>query len=96
MEVNVGQLGNRWDNIYITKAGSKQSGIDRKGREYNMEVNVDVVRKAECALAGIYKPVSGQITISHETKTKVVNFGNGICDNTVDITINGKKTKTRW
>lgn len=96
MEWNLGQLQNRWDNVYITKAGSNQSGVDRKGRNYTMTVNTDVVRKAECAFIGIYKPVSGQLTISHDNKTKVVNFGDGACDNTVDVTINGKKTRTRW
>jgi len=93
---NLGQLANRWDNVYTTKAGSTQSGVDRKGRNYTMTVDTDVVRKAECAFLGIYKPVSGQITIQHDTKTKVVNFGDGACDNSVDVTINGKKTRTRW
>ena len=96
MEWNLGQLQNRWDNVYITKAGSNQSGVDRKGRNYTMTVNTDLVRKAECAFIGIYKPVSGQVTISHDNKTKVVNFGDGACDNSVDVTINGKKTRTRW
>ena len=96
MEWNLGMLGNRWDNIYTTKAGSSLSGTDRKGRNYTMKVDVDVVRKSACALAAVYKPVSGQITISHDAKTKVLNFGDGSCDNTVDVTISGKKTKTRW
>jgi hypothetical protein len=94
---NLGQLANRWDNVYITKAGSTQSGVDRKGRNYTMIVDTDVVRKAECAYNfGIYKPVSGQITIQHDTKTKGVYFGDGACDNSVDVTINGRKTRTRW
>jgi len=93
---NLGQLANRWDNVYTTKKGSTQSGVDRKGRNYTMTVDTDVVRKAECAFLGIYKPVSGQITIQHDTKTKVVNYGDGACDNSVDVTINGRKTRTRW
>jgi hypothetical protein len=96
MEWNLGQLLNRWDNVYTTKAGSEQSGVDRKGRNYTLTVDKDVVRKTQCALLGIYKPVSGQITIKHENKTKVVDFGSGTCDNTVEVTINGKKTRTRW
>jgi hypothetical protein len=93
---DLGMLANRWDNVYTTKAGSSLSGTDRKGRNYTLMVDTDVVRKAECAFIGVYKPVSGQITISHNTKTKVLNFGDGTCDNTVDVTINGKKTRTRW
>jgi hypothetical protein len=94
---DLGQLANRWDNVYTTKAGSSQSGVDRKGRNYTMTVDTDVVRKAECAYAGFYKPVSGQITIQHDSKTKVVNFGDGsTCDNEVDVSISGKRRKMRW
>ena len=90
-------LGERYDNVYTTKAGSSHSGIDRKGRNYTMKVDVDVVRKTACFLQGFYKPVSGQITIQHDTKTKVVNFGDGTtCDDDVDVTISGRKKKMRW
>lgn len=93
---DLGALGYRWDNVYTLKAGSNLTGIDRQGREYTMTVNNDVVRKASCALAGIFKPVSGKVTITNNTKTKVVDFGDGTCDNTVTISINGKATRTRW
>lgn len=91
-------LSNRWDNVFTIFAdGSNQTGIDRKGRSYTLTVDKDLVRKAECAYKfGVYKPVSGQVTIKHENKTKVVDFGSGTCDNTVEVTINGKKTRTRW
>ena len=93
-ELNI--LGERYDNVYTTKAGSSQNGIDRKGREYSMTVNVDVVRKTACFLQGYYKPVSGQITIQHDAKSKVVNFGDGNCDDDVDVTISGTKRRARW
>lgn len=90
-------LENKFDNVYTTRAGSSQSGIDRKGRNYTMTVDVDVVRKTECYLQGYYKPVSGQITLQHDSKTKVVNFGDGTsCDDDVDVTISGRKRKMRW
>lgn len=94
-ELNV--LGNRFDNVYTTKAGSSQEGVDRKGRNYTMKVDADVIRKTSCFLQGFYKPVAGQISIQHESKTKVVNFGDGsTCDDDVDVTISGKKRKMRW
>ena len=93
-ELNV--LGNKFDNVYTTFAGSSQSGIDRKGRNYTMVVDADLVRKTACFLQGYYKPVSGQVTIQHDAKTKIVNFGDGTCDDDVEVTISGKKTKTRW
>lgn len=96
LEWNLGILGYRWDNIYTFKAGSQLQGTDRVGRAYGMLVNNDVVRKASCALAGVFKPVSGQLTITHDSKTKVVDFGDGSCDNVVTVIINGKRTRTRW
>lgn len=96
VEWNLGILGYRWDNVYTLKAGSQLQGTDRIGRTYGLLVNLDVVRKASCSLAGIFKPVSGQVSITHDDKSKVVDFGDGNCDNTVTITINGKRTRTRW
>jgi len=96
VEWNLGVLGNRWDNIYTLKSGSGLSGNGRNGTPYTMVVDQDVVRKAECALLGIYKPVSGQITIQHSNKTKTINYGNGTCDRTVTVTVNGATRTFRW
>lgn len=93
---NLGLLGYRWDNVYTLKAGSNLTGTDRQNRAYTLTVNQDVVRKASCALVGVYKPVSGKLTITHNSKTKVMDFGDGTCDNSVSVTINGKLTRTRW
>jgi hypothetical protein len=89
-------LGYRWDNTYTLNAGSQLSGTDRQGRPWSMTVNTDVVRKAACALSGVYKPVSGTLTILHGNKTKFIDFGNGACDNSITITINGAVRRTRW
>jgi hypothetical protein len=93
---NLGVLGNRWDNVYTLKSGSGLSGNGRNGTPYTVVVDQDVVRKAECALLGIYKPVSGQITIQHSNKTKTINYGNGSCDRSVTVTINGRSRTIRW
>ena len=93
---DLGVLGNRWDNIYSVKVGSTLSGTGRGGKAYTWTVNTDVVRKTACQLLGIFKPVSGVVTIQHNNKTKVVDFGDGNCDKTVTITINGTRTITRW
>lgn len=93
---DLGVLGNRWDNIYTVKAGSTLSGTGRGGKAYTWTVTTDVIRKTACQLLGIFKPVSGVVTIQHNNKTKVVDFGDGTCDKTVTITINGTKTITRW
>jgi hypothetical protein len=59
VEVKLGVLGDRWDNIHILKAGSQVTGTDRMGRNFTKTAITDVVRKAECAKLGFYKPVSG-------------------------------------
>ena len=94
LELNV--LGNRWDNVHTVLAGSVVTGIDRRGRTYTWTATSDIVRKSACALQGIYKPVSGVLTIANDSKTKVIDFGNGNCDNEVTVTINGKIRKIRW
>lgn len=96
VEWNLGVLGNRWDNIYTLKSGSGLSGNGRNGTPYTVVVDQDVVRKGECALIGIYKPVSGQITIQHSNKTKTINYGNGTCDRSVTVTVNGRTRTLRW
>jgi len=93
---NLGQLQNSWDNVITTKTGSSLNGVDRNGGNYTLTVNSNVVRKLECFLIGVYKPVSGEVTIQNDSKTKVINYGDGSCDNSVDVSINGKKTRTRW
>lgn len=95
LEWNLGELGIRYDNVYTLKVGSQIQGIDRKGRNYTKTVISNVVRKAECALSGFFKPVSGEVKIENENKTKIINFGDGNCDGDVSVTINGKIRKTR-
>ena len=94
LELNV--PGNRWDNVHTVLTGSSLTGIDRRGRNYTWTATSDIVRKSACALQGIYKPVSGVLTIANDSKTKVIDFGNGNCDNEVTVTINGKIRKIRW
>lgn len=97
VKLELGKLGNRYDNVHTILAGvSESQGTDRKGMPFFVKVDKDVVRKAECSLQDVFKPVSGQITIKHTEKTKVVNYGNGNCDNNVDITINGRTRTVSW
>jgi len=94
--ITVTGLNDRWTRIHTVLAGSQIIGTDRKGRAYTQTATTDIVRKGACALQGYYKPVSGIMTITHDNKTKIVNFGNGDCDGEVLVTINGKLRKTRW
>lgn len=96
VEVKLGVLGDRWDNVHILKQGSQITGTDRVGRNFTKTALTDVIRKAECAKLGFYRPVSGQIKIENDNKTKIIDFGDGTCDSEVTVTINGKVRKTRW
>jgi hypothetical protein len=93
---DLGQLGNKWDNVYTLKSGSGLSGTGRQGQPYTLTVNNDVIRKTSCQLIGVFKPVSGKITIQHNSKTKVIDYGNGTCDNSVSVTVNGVLRTFRW
>jgi hypothetical protein len=86
----------RWTRTHKILQGSAVSGTDRKGRAYTQTATTDIVRNGACAKLGFYKPVSGIMTITHDNKTKVVDFGNGNCDGEVSVTINGKLRKSRW
>ena len=86
----------RWAKIHTVLAGSVLTGIDRKGRTYTQTATTDIVRTGACAKLGIYKPISGIMTITHDNKTKIIDFGNGGCDGEVSVTINGKLKKTKW
>lgn len=93
---DLGAPGNRWDNVYTIRAGSSVSGKDRQGRAYTATVRTDVIRKTACALLGVYKPVSGIVDLVREGKTMTLDYGNGVCDQTVLVTRNGKSVRTRW
>ena len=90
------ELGYKWDNVYTLLAGSEITGKDKRGKAYTWTATTNIVRKATCALVRKYKPVSGILTITHENKTKVIDFGNGDCDNEVTVTISGKTKRSRW
>jgi hypothetical protein len=71
-------------------------GTNRKGVAYTMDITTDLVRKASCLSTGVTIPVSGvkAFTVGNNTQiTYTLDYGDGTCDNTVSITLNGK-TKT--
>lgn len=75
-----------WDDVYlITGTGS---GVNRNGRAYALTITqplrVDV---------GCWQPVSGRVEIIPEGRpTRYVDYGNGECDGTYTVTVNGVTT----
>jgi hypothetical protein len=77
----------------ITLTG-EASGKGRAGKTYTMNIQTPIVHKTSCMATGIYMPVQGVKTfVIDGTKHITIDYGNGDCDRTITITINGH-TKT--
>jgi len=74
------------DDIYsITGTSSGTASNGAISIQWGTEITTPVVRKLTCRWR-----VSGQVTITHSTKTAVLDYGNGDCDNAATVTVNGK------
>lgn len=72
------------DNLEI-EATSEASGVTRKGRTYEVDVVEPLVHKRQCGI-----PVSGVKTyLINGAKQITINYGDGSCDRTFEITVNG-------
>jgi hypothetical protein len=74
---------------------STASGTNRKGYTYAMQVTKDIIYKNSCLADKIFVPVSGtkELTVTKGTNAPTqitVDYGDGTCDKSVTITINGK------
>ena len=72
------------DNLQI-EMSSTASGITREGRNYEVMLLEDLVYKRHCGIAvqGIKK------YIIDGTKEITIDYGDGTCDKTMTITVNG-------
>jgi hypothetical protein len=82
---------NRWDDIFTQKTNSVATGTDRRGQSFSFTVTKDVVVKNSCMTARRFRPVSGTVEIIPGDRAKrVIDYGNGDCDNTFTVTVNGR------
>jgi hypothetical protein len=68
-------------------------GTSRKGINYTMDITKDLVYKVSCLASKVYIPVSGTKLFKVGNNTTVdytIDYGDGTCDNTVTVTLNGK------
>ena len=70
--------------------GGTANGVNRNGKEYSMEITQDILFKASCRVIKIFMPVAGEKVLAIDGKTITVNYGDGECDRTATITINGE------
>jgi hypothetical protein len=75
----------RLDDVYeITGSGS---GINRKGVSFTSEITKSLKVVISCT----YKLVSGIIEVKPENRLlRTIDFGTGLCDELITITVNGK------
>lgn len=68
------------------------SGINRNGVTYTSTVTSPLIYKQSCATEGIFVATQGIRSITREGKADVtVDYGQGDCDKTVDITVDGEE-----
>ena len=86
-------LNDQW----ITLANSANApngtaaGIEKDGKTYAMQITKQLVEKVACRAQKVFVPVSGTKLITVGSEQYSVDYGNGICDNTITITLNGKQ-----
>jgi len=85
--------GTKWDwNDDSRVMTGSISGTTRNGASFTAEVTDDVMFKNECFW--LHKiPVSGTIEITSDGVTSVIDYGDGTCDKTYTITVNGETTE---
>ncbi|HLZ16688.1 MAG TPA: hypothetical protein VKQ08_06600 [Cyclobacteriaceae bacterium] len=65
------------------------SGTTRAMKDYTMDITAPIMYKAACLASKVYIPVSGKKLIT-AVRAYTIDYGNGDCDNTVTITVDGK------
>jgi hypothetical protein len=81
------------DEWHILKGG-QATGTCKNGNTYQMLITSDLVHKISCLANKVFIPVSGTkvITVTKSTGTKEydIDYGDGNCDNSITVTVNGK------
>lgn len=65
------------------------SGIDRNGDEYSINITTSLIYRRECHSARAFIPVEGIQEIIKGENNAIIDYGDGGCDNSVTITVNG-------
>ncbi|MBY0434489.1 MAG: hypothetical protein K2U26_10300 [Cyclobacteriaceae bacterium] len=78
------------DVWYVTGSAT---GTNRAGIEYVSTITKALVYKKLCTVSKIFKPVEGTKEIVARGKKVTIDYGEGACDKTVTITVNGQSKK---
>ena len=73
------------DVIEIT---GTRSGVNRNGKTYSAEITTKLIKNFSCAHV-----VSGVVTITNDTSSRSIDFGDGTCDDKATVTLANGTTK---
>ncbi|MFY0601506.1 MAG: hypothetical protein JXR03_17660 [Cyclobacteriaceae bacterium] len=83
--------GDDEDGDYSTLAGAA-SGVKRDGTEYSATILEDLLFKRICWEERVFIAVSGVKEVVNGESIAVIDYGDGTCDNEVEITADGETT----
>ena len=84
--------GDPANNVF--KITGSQEGVSTRGRHVTRTITDPVVIDFSCIANGGFGTVAGKIEIYikgvHREQTRIIDYGDGTCDGTITITVNGK------
>jgi len=83
--------GDEEDGDYSTLAGSAE-GIKRDGSDYSVTILEDLLFKRGCWEGRGFIPVAGVKEIVNGESSAVIDYGDGTCDNIIQVTVDGETT----
>jgi len=80
-----------WDDVFSITGNA--IGVNRDGVAYSSEITIPLIKARNCRWVQ-----EGEITITTEDGTAVINYGDGTCDNVATVTVNGEEQEItfRW
>lgn len=67
------------------------SGTNKNGKSYQMKITSSLIYSHACEISSkVFIPVKGIKHLNVDGKDVIIDYGDGTCDNTITITINGK------
>ena len=77
------------EDKWVTEGGS--TGTNKNGKNYEMKINSSLICSRACEISNkVFIPVQGIKTLTVDSKVITIDYGDGSCDNTLTITVNGK------
>lgn len=74
----------------MTTLTGTASGTQRDQSDYSVTILEELVYKRSCRSSRVFIPVSGVKEVTKDGETAIIDYGDGECDNEVEITIDGE------